>query len=62
MKTKFFHFLLGQLKNTQQMSPSMFKLVPLLDFNRKWTDNDLYDKYNFTREEREFIDLVVDPK
>jgi len=62
MKTKFFHFLLGQLKNTQQMSPSMFKLVPLLDFTQKWDDMKLYEKYNLTEEEISFIDSVVWPK
>lgn len=62
MKTKFFHFLLGQLKNTQQMSPSMFKLVPLLDFKETWTDKKLYEKYNLTEDEVSFIDSVVWPK
>ena len=62
MKTKFFHFLLGQLKNTQQISPSMFKLVPLLDFKQSWADKNLYQKYGFTDEEVAFIDSVVWPK
>lgn len=62
MKTKFFHFLLGQLKNTQQMSPSMFKLVPLLDFKQQWDDKKLYEKYNITDEEINFINSLVWPK
>ena len=59
MKTKFFHFLLGQLKNTQQMAPNLFKFVPLLDFNDTWDDNKLYEKYKLTSEEIEYIDSVV---
>ncbi len=59
METKFFHFLLGQLKNTQQMSPSMFKLVPLLDFNETWDDNKLFKKYSFTEEEISFIEKLI---
>ena len=59
MQTKFFHFLLGQLKNTQQMSPSMFKLVPLLDFKQTWDDTKLYKKYGFTQEEIDFIENLV---
>lgn len=62
MKTKFFHFLLGQLKNTQQMSPSMFKLVPLLDFKKSWCDKELYSKYKLTPEEIEYIDSSVWPE
>ena len=62
MRTKFFHFLLGQLKNTQQMSPSMFKLVPLLDFKEKWNDNKLYEKYHLSNEEISFINESVWPK
>lgn len=62
MKTRFFHFLLGQLKNTQQMSPSMFKLVPLLDFKQQWDDKKLYLKYNITDDEQKFIKSVVWPE
>jgi hypothetical protein len=62
MKTKFFHFLLGQLKNTQQMSPSMFKLVPLIDFKEKLDDNKLYLKYGIDENEIAFIDSQVWPR
>lgn len=62
MKTKFFHFLLGQLKNTQQMSPTMFKLVPLLDYKEQWDDKKLYDKYKFSDDEIEFINSTIWPK
>ena len=50
MRTKFFHFMLGQLKNTMQMAPELFKLVPLLDFHKPWTDKELYEMYNLTNE------------
>lgn len=59
MKTKFFHFLLGQLKNTQQMAPALFKLVPLLDYTQKWTDEKLYKKYNLAKDEIEYIENTV---
>lgn len=62
MKTKFFHFLLGQLKNTQQMAPNLFKFVPLLDFKEKWTDEKLYKKYSLSADEINYIDSVVWPK
>ena len=59
MRTKFFHFLLGQLKNTQQMAPNLFKFVPLLDFNELWDDSKLYSKYNLTNDEIKYIDSLV---
>lgn len=61
MKTKFFHFLLGQLKNTQQMSPNMFKFVPLLNFKERWDDEKLYNKFNLSDEEIKFINESVWP-
>lgn len=61
MKTKFFHFLLGQLKNTQQMSPDLFQLVPLLDFKESWSDEKLYKKYNLTQDEINYIKSTVRP-
>lgn len=59
MSTKFFHFLLGQLKNTQQMAPNLFKFVPLLDFKEEWTDQKLFKKYNLTEEEIAYIKKTV---
>ena len=59
MKTKFFHFLLGQLKNTQQMAPNLFKFVPLLDFKQSWNDKKLYEKYNFSETEIGYINSIV---
>lgn len=61
MKTRFFHFLLGQLKNTQQMAPELFKLVPMQDFNYSWDDEKLNKKYGFTSEEIDFINQSVWP-
>ena len=59
MKTKFFHFLLGQLKKTQDCPPTVFKFVPKLDFNEKWTDKKLYEKYNLTEDEIKLIEETI---
>lgn len=61
MQTRFFHFLLGQLKNTHQMAPNLFKLVPLVNFDENWNDEKLYIKYNLTQEEQAFINSTVWP-
>lgn len=59
MKTKFFHFMLGQLKNTQQMAPNLFKFVPLLDFKQSWNDKLLYKKYDLSDEEIDYIESTI---
>ena len=59
MGTKFFHFLLGQLKNTQQMAPNLFKFVPLVDFKEKWNDEKLYELYKLSEEEIAYIKKTV---
>ena len=59
METKFFHFLLGQLKITMQMAPNYFELVPMQNFNEGRTDVKLYKKYNLTQEEINYIENLV---
>jgi hypothetical protein len=61
MSTKFFHFLLGQLKNTQQMAPNLFKLIPELNFKYNWDDSKLYKKYELDPKEIDLIESVVWP-
>ena len=61
MKTKFFRFLVSMVKNTQNISQSSFSLVPVLDMKQKWNDDILFQKYNITKEESEFIDTLIKP-
>jgi type II restriction enzyme len=69
IKTKFTRSLLGILKVTQHITPAKFKYVPLQDFTSSsdidWSksvheiDEQLYDKYGLTKEERDFIETHV---
>ena len=69
MKTKFMRFMLGILKATQAITPQKFKYVPLQDFTSKsdidWSksipeiDEQLYNKYGLSPEERDFIETHV---
>jgi len=59
IKTKFFRFLVGILKITQQSTRVVYSLVPMQDFSKGWTDNELYNKYKISRNERKFIDETV---
>lgn len=61
METKFFRFLVMLLKNTQDATSRVYKLVPLQDFSKPWTDEELYAKYNLSEEEIEFIESMIKP-
>lgn len=61
METKFFHFLLGQLKHTQQMSPQLFRFVPIQDWHESWSDEKLYKKYKLTTDEINYIEQTIWP-
>lgn len=59
LTTKFCRFLVLQQKNTQNMTSSMFSFVPMLDMKQKWEDSDLYDLFEITDEEKNYINLAV---
>lgn len=59
LKTKFLRFMLLQIAITQQVSKATFSFAPVQDFKKKWTDEDLYKKYNLTTEEKNFIEGMI---
>lgn len=61
-QTKFFHFLLTLIKNTQHTPPSTYEFIPMQDFSKSWTDKELYAKYKLTQEEINFIESMVRPE
>lgn len=61
INTKFFHFLMGLKKNTQDALAKVYSFVPLQDFSKPWTDEELYKKYKFTQEEIDFIESMIRP-
>ena len=60
IETKFFRALVGARKN-KNMTQSTYSFVPLQDFSKPWTDEELYKKYNLTQEEIDFIELMIKP-
>ena len=38
-----------------------FVFVPMQDFSKPWTDEELYAKYNLTEEEIAFIESMIRP-
>jgi len=61
IKTKFFRFLVLQKKNTQNASSKVYSYVPIQDFSKPWTDEELYAKYGLNEEEIAFIESMIRP-
>lgn len=61
MKTKFFRALVGIRKQTQHATRTVYRFVPLQDFSKSWTDDELYKKYGLSEEEITFIEQNVKP-
>lgn len=59
--TKFSRFLLLQAVTSINLSREKFTLVPLQDFSKSWTDEQLYLKYALTSDEISFIESMIRP-
>jgi site-specific DNA-methyltransferase (adenine-specific) len=49
------------LKNSQHALKKVYQLVPMQDFSKPWTDEELYKKYKLTKEEIAFIESMIKP-
>jgi site-specific DNA-methyltransferase (adenine-specific) len=61
IQTRFFRFLVLQLKSTQHAAKNVYSLVPIQDFSEPWTDEKLYAKYGLTDAEIAFIESMIRP-
>ena len=61
IQTKFFHFLLGLRKITQDATQTVYGFIPVQSFKKPWTDEELYAKYGLTNEEIAFVESAVRP-
>ena len=61
LKTKFCRFLVSTIVLTQNIAKDKFKFVPMQDFSKPWTDEELYQKYGLTEEEIAFIESKIRP-
>ena len=57
MNTKFFHFMVSLMKNTQNTMQKAYSYVPMQDFSQEWDDVSLYKKYQLTAEEIDWIEV-----
>ena len=61
IQTRFFHFLVSVIKITHHATQTMYSFVPMQDFSKPWTDEELYKKYNLTKDEIAFIESMIKP-
>lgn len=62
LATKFVRFLVLQRKISQHVTPDRFSFVPAVDFTRRWTDADLYERFNLTSDEIDYIEASIKPR
>lgn len=61
MKTKFFFSMLSIIKISQNTMRGNYRLIPMQDFSKPWTDEELYKKYNLSQDEIVFIEKMIKP-
>lgn len=61
INTRFFHIMVSILKISQNAAKGVYSLVPIQDFTKPWTDEELYAKYNLTQEEIDYIEQTIKP-
>jgi site-specific DNA-methyltransferase (adenine-specific) len=61
IKTRFFRYLVSIKKKTQNGPRGVYQFVPMQDFSKPWTDEELYKKYGLTDDEIAFIESMIKP-
>ena len=59
IRGKMPRFLLRQAISSVNINREVFKFVPLLDFHKHWTDQDLYRRYGLTDDEIAYIEETI---
>ncbi len=61
LRTRFFRFLISLRKITQHATRSTYTWVPQQQWDRNWTDEKLYKKYNLSKGDIAFIESMIRP-
>jgi site-specific DNA-methyltransferase (adenine-specific) len=61
LRTRFVRFIVSLRKPSQDAPRSVYTWVPQQIWDREWTDNDLYEKYDITAEEQAYITEMIRP-
>ena len=59
MKTRFFRYLVSIKKRTQHTARDVFQFVPVQDWGKSWTDEELYRRYKLPKEDIDYIESRV---
>lgn len=59
LKTRFVRFLISLVAVSQHITKDCFTFVPIQDFSRSWSDEELYEKYGLTNDEITFIETLI---
>lgn len=59
IKTRFFRFMVSIRKKTQDAFAQVYQFVPVQDFSKSWTDEELYIKYGLTPEQVKYIESKI---
>lgn len=61
VQTNLFRFLMLQALTSIHITKDSFEFVPIQDFTKPWTDEELYKKYGLTDDEITFIESIIRP-
>lgn len=59
IKTKFVRFLMSLVTSSQAINKQSFVHVPIQDFSKSWSDEELYAKYELTEDEIKYIERLI---
>lgn len=61
VRTRFFRYLITLRSSGQDIARASYSLIPMQDFTRPWTDQDLYAKYGLSDDEVALIEGMIRP-
>lgn len=61
ISTQLFRFLVLLRKPSQDATKKVYKFVPLQDFTRSWSEDELNQKYGITAEDQKYINSLIRP-
>ncbi len=61
LQTRFVRFLVSLRKATQDAAKDVYAFAPDVSLSRRWTDENLYERYSLTKDEIAFIESMVHP-
>ena len=61
IRTRFFRFLVSIKKKTQVNARDVFQFVPIQDWSKPWSDEELYEKYKLSGSQIAYIESMIKP-